>query len=148
MRRALVVLLLCAACAGEVSEPDSGLDDAGAPDAGPVDSGVAAGVTDAGVLDAGVHDAGVPDAGPFDAGVFDAGVPDAGPVDAGVAGRPVFVAVGYAGVRRSSTDLGLTWSAPQILGADGDNEFLLRAVTFGNGLFVSVGWKVLTSPTA
>lgn len=59
---------------------------------------------------------------------------------------PVFVIVGYQGLRQRSTDLGLTWSPVQTLGPDGDNEFLLRAVTRGNGLFVSVGWKILTSP--
>jgi hypothetical protein len=56
------------------------------------------------------------------------------------------VVVGYAGARRRSTDLGLTWSPVQTLGPSGDNEFLLRAVTFGAGLFVTVGWRIYTSP--
>lgn len=78
---------------------------------------------------------------------------DAGSTDDGGSGaadggtpHPVFVVVGYEGVRRASTDLGLTWSAPQKLGPNGDNEFLLRAVTWGNGLFVAVGFKIVTSP--
>jgi hypothetical protein len=60
--------------------------------------------------------------------------------------RPAFVIVGYQGLRRVSLDLGLTWSAPQTLGPSGDNVYLLRSVTWGEGQFVAVGWKVLTSP--
>jgi len=59
---------------------------------------------------------------------------------------PTFVAVGYKGLRVRSSDLGMTWTDSQTLGADGDNEFLLRAVSFGNGVFVALGWKVLSSP--
>jgi hypothetical protein len=64
---------------------------------------------------------------------------------AATAGMPTFVAVGYKGVRVRSTDLGVTWTDSQTLGADGDNEFLLRAVSFGKGVFVALGWKVLSS---
>jgi hypothetical protein len=61
-------------------------------------------------------------------------------------GTPTFVAVGYAGRRIRSRDLGKTWTDDQKLGGGGDDEFLLRAVGFGRGLFVAVGWKILTSP--
>lgn len=148
MRWVLPVVLL-SACMAEVGglSPDGGdAVDAGGgagggaaePDAG---QGGGAAQVDAG-LDAG-SDAGVSeDAGTSgDAGApFDAGVT----VDAGT--TPVFVIVGYQGLRQRSTDLGLTWSPVQTLGADGDNEFLLRAVTWGHGLFVAVGWKIETSP--
>ena len=151
MRRLFFLLpFLLPACVAEIGDlPGKGpaLDAGEATGGGEgTDSGSGGGT---GFFDAGTADAGdAPDAGPtLDAGgSFDAGTDvDAGVVDAGTA-QPVFVVVGYAGVRRRSTDLGLTWSAPQTLGADGDNEFLLRAVTSGNGLFVAVGWKVLTSP--
>jgi hypothetical protein len=56
------------------------------------------------------------------------------------------VAVGYAGRRVRSTDLGLTWKDDTTLGGGGDDPYLLRAVVFAKGLFVAVGWKILTSP--
>jgi hypothetical protein len=68
-----------------------------------------------------------------------------GGTTATTAGTPTFVAVGYKGLRVRSTDLGVTWTDSQTLGADGDNEFLLRAVSFGKGVFVALGWKVLSS---
>lgn len=61
-------------------------------------------------------------------------------------GNPTFVAVGYAGRRIRSSDLGVTWTDDQSLGGGGDDEFLLRAVGFGAGVFVAVGWKILSSP--
>ncbi len=61
-------------------------------------------------------------------------------------GKPTFVAVGYAGRRIRSLDLGVTWTDDQMLGGGGDDEFLLRAVGFGKGVFVALGWKVLSSP--
>ncbi len=61
------------------------------------------------------------------------------------AGLPVFVAVGYAGRRIRSIDLGLSWTDDQTLGGGGDDEFLLRAVGFGNGVFVALGYKILSS---
>jgi hypothetical protein len=134
----LALVLLLTGCVAEVGdlEPDAAtpvVEDAGT-STPPVDAGQ---IVDAGqtAVDAGIIDAG-------------ASMPDAGSTapDAGSTGTPTFVIVGYEGVRRHSTDLGLTWSAPQKLGADGDNEFLLRAVTYGNGLFVAVGWKIVTSP--
>ncbi len=73
--------------------------------------------------------------------VADAGL-DAG---ANAAKVPVFVAVGYAGRRVRSVDLGLTWTDDTSLGGGGDDENLLRAVAFGHDVFVAVGWKILTS---
>jgi len=61
-------------------------------------------------------------------------------------GTPAFVAVGYAGRRVRSLDLGTTWTDDQTLGGGGDDQYLLRAVTFGNGVFVAAGYKILTSP--
>lgn len=72
----------------------------------------------------------------------------------GAAGAPVvqapegqltWVAVGYAGRRVRSVDLGITWNNDQTLGGGGDDEFLLRGVAFGKGLFVAVGWKIHSS---
>jgi hypothetical protein len=101
----------------------------------------------------------MPDAGVRADAAEPAPAADAGglssPIDAGGSGqnadsRPatsgVFVAVGYAGRRVRSRDLGVTWEDDQTLGGGGDDEFLLRAVTHGRGLFVAVGWKILTSP--
>lgn len=63
-------------------------------------------------------------------------------------GTPVFVAVGYAGRHLRSTDLGLTWTDEEFLDPQqrgGDDEYLLRSVTFGKGVFVAAGWKILVS---
>jgi len=59
---------------------------------------------------------------------------------------PLFVAVGYGGVRVRSLDLGKTWIDAQRLGGGGDDNFLLRTVAFGDGLFVALGWQLYTSP--
>ena len=77
-----------------------------------------------------------------DAGVGGAMVPDAGPPG----GTPTFVAVGYAGRRIRSTDLGKTWTDDQRLGGGGDDQFLLRGIGYGAGRFVAAGWKILSSP--
>jgi len=61
-------------------------------------------------------------------------------------GTPTFVAVGYGGVRVRSTDLGKTWTDSQRLGGGGDDQYLLRAVAYGNGVFVAAGWQIHTSP--
>ncbi len=144
MRPALLAALLCSGCLVDVEGlPDAGMSITGPDAGGPIaDAGLEG--FDAGTLDAGRSDAGLADAGLPDAGhpQVDAGTPV---LDAGTT-TPVFVIVGYMGLRQRSLDLGLTWSTPQTLGADGDNEFLLRAVTFGAGQFVSVGWKIETSP--
>ncbi len=95
---------------------------------------------DAGSTGGAGSDAAVSDAG-GDAGSRDGGSPEAGANQ----GTPVFVVAGYEGGRVSSRDLGLTWSDAQKLGPYGDNEFVLSGVTYGKGVFVAAGWKVLTS---
>jgi hypothetical protein len=82
--------------------------------------------------------------------VRDASVPNTRP-DASTptpSGTPVFVAVGYAGRHLRSTDLGVTWTDEEYLDpqkAGGDDQFLLRAVTFAKGKFVAAGWRILVS---
>jgi len=59
----------------------------------------------------------------------------------------VIVAAGYGGRRLRSIDLGASWS--DLVEDDpngGDDENLLRAVTWAQGLFVAVGWRIHTSP--
>jgi hypothetical protein len=55
------------------------------------------------------------------------------------------VVVGYGGVRVRSIDLGKTWIDSKRLGGGGDDEFLLRTVAFGDGVFVAAGWQIHTS---
>jgi hypothetical protein len=71
--------------------------------------------------------------------------PDAPRVDAGGTRKPLFVAVGYSGLRVVSRDLGLTWQDMTTSGGGGDDEHLLRSVTVGEGLIVATGWKIWTS---
>lgn len=60
----------------------------------------------------------------------------------------VFVAVGYGGHRATSKD-GVTWEHDQTdVPMGGDDEFLLRDVGFGGGVFSAVGWHVKTSSDA
>ena len=67
--------------------------------------------------------------------------------DGPVGSKPVFVMVGYGGRRIRSTDLGLTWTDDQrLIPMGGDDQYLLRGVGYGNGLFVATGFKILTSP--
>jgi hypothetical protein len=70
--------------------------------------------------------------------------PDAGADDAPT-GPVAIVAVGYAGRRVVSLDLGKTWIGDQKLGGGGDDQFLLRDGTVAKGRFVAVGWKILSS---
>jgi hypothetical protein len=74
-------------------------------------------------------------------------MPSAGSAGTGSlpSGTPTFVAVGYAGRRVRSTNLGLDWTDDQTLGGGGDDEFLLRAAGFGSGVFVALGYKILSS---
>lgn len=61
--------------------------------------------------------------------------------------QPVIVAVGYGGRRLRSLDLGLSWI--DLIEDDpdgGDDQNLLRATSFANGLFVAVGWRIWSSP--
>jgi hypothetical protein len=59
---------------------------------------------------------------------------------------PGLVSVGYGGMRVVSRDAGATWEDYTAWGPDGDDDFdLLRAVTYGNGLWVASGWRWATS---
>lgn len=83
--------------------------------------------------------------GPADAQV--AQVPDTGTVDP-TKRSPIFVAVGYLGVRVISRDLGKTWVnlVTSGSGPPADDNNLLRGVAIANGLVVAAGWKIWTSP--
>jgi hypothetical protein len=69
-------------------------------------------------------------------------------LDAASGPAGTFVAVGYGGRRVRSIDNGKTWIDDQSLEPDGggDDEDLLRTITFGNGVFFAAGWQTLTSP--
>ncbi len=60
-------------------------------------------------------------------------------------GTLTFVAVGYSGRRIRSHD-GIEWTDDVTSGGGGDDEHLLRAVTFSQGMFIAAGWKIWTSP--
>lgn len=63
---------------------------------------------------------------------------------AGVAG---LVGVGYGGIRVISRDGGVSWSdMTAIAPSGGDDENLLRAVAYGDGLWLATGWRWVTSP--
>lgn len=56
------------------------------------------------------------------------------------------VAVGYGGIRVVSRDLGESWGDRSSFAPDGvDDQDLLRAVTYGDGLWVASGWRYVTS---
>jgi hypothetical protein len=82
-----------------------------------------------------------------DAGTGDSGAPaDAGPADAGTPYVTGLVTVGYGGLRVVSRDRGQSWGdASHFTDAGGDDTELLRGVAWGNGLWISVGWKFVTS---
>jgi hypothetical protein len=90
-------------------------------------------------------------AGPLGGGGNDAQVPDAGVVSNGKR-TPLFVAVGYSGVRMVSRDLGKTWAnlvVSDTAGKNADDEHLLRCVRFGSGgVLVAAGWKIWSSTDA
>jgi hypothetical protein len=68
--------------------------------------------------------------------------------DAGPEPEPhgIFVAVGYGGRTLRSTDDGVSWVDDASLVANGgDDDKLLRAVVWGSGKFVALGWRVMTS---
>jgi hypothetical protein len=116
-------------------------------DAGASGSGGRGGASGAGgapgSVDAATGDEGGVTPAPLDAAASDAA--DAPPRGA-TKGTPTFVAVGYGGVRVRSLDLGKTWIDAQRLGGGGDDNFLLRTIAFGQGLFVALGWQLHTSP--
>jgi hypothetical protein len=56
------------------------------------------------------------------------------------------IAVGYGGLRIVSRDLGKTWQNESHWSTNGgDDEDLLRTIAYGNGLWVSAGWRLVTS---
>jgi hypothetical protein len=62
-------------------------------------------------------------------------------------GDPVTIAVGYGGMRVRSLDDGQTWQDyVQLAPSGGDDMELLRGAAFGEGRFVAVGWRILSSP--
>ena len=62
---------------------------------------------------------------------------------------PALVAVGYGGLRVVSRDNGETWGDQvHVERSGGDDQNLLRAVTYGNGRWLTTGWRLWTSPDA
>jgi hypothetical protein len=59
---------------------------------------------------------------------------------------PALIGVGYGGIRIVSRDGGKTWGdRAYATTSGGDDKELLRAVTYGKGLWIATGWKLLTS---
>lgn len=59
---------------------------------------------------------------------------------------PGIVGVGYGGLRVVSRDAGLTWGSRASLAANGgDDDNLIRAVTYGKGRWLATGWKLWSS---
>src|SRR5690606_28200334 len=79
-----------------------------------------------------------------DAGVdVDSSAPTEAPDDFGVEG---IIAVGYGGLRVVSRDSGQSWQ-DEIHWSEngGDDHDLLRTIAYGNGIWVSGGWRITTS---
>jgi hypothetical protein len=101
---------------------------------------------------AGASGASAGGAGTGGAGQNQGGAGQAGQGGAAAGGPPAgqvkgLVAVGYGGLRVVSRDLGATWGDHAFSEAGGGDDLeLLRAVVWGNGLWVSTGWKLFTSP--
>jgi hypothetical protein len=71
---------------------------------------------------------------------------EAGSGGANDATVPGIIAVGYGGLRVVSRDLGKTWSDETHWSTDGgDDKDLLRTIAYGNGVWVSAGWRLITS---
>ncbi len=59
---------------------------------------------------------------------------------------PGIIAVGYGGLRVVSRDLGKSWEDETHWSTGGgDDEDLLRTIAYGNGVWVSAGWRLVTS---
>jgi len=70
----------------------------------------------------------------------------AGATDPGSDGVLGIIAVGYGGLRIVSRDLGETWQNETHWSENGgDDRDLLRTIAYGNGLWVSGGWRITTS---
>ena len=71
------------------------------------------------------------------------GAAGAEPGPSGVLG---IIAVGYGGLRIVTRDLGETWENESHWSEDGgDDHDLLRTIAYGNGIWVSGGWRITTS---
>lgn len=103
-------------------------------------SGSSAGTVDRGGLDANVGTAGRNGESAASAGSGGAAGPEPEP---GVMG---IIAVGYGGLRIVSRDLGKTWQNEAHWSTNGkDDEDLLRTIAFGNSIWISAGWRLVTS---
>ncbi|HEY6727274.1 MAG TPA: hypothetical protein VI197_24740 [Polyangiaceae bacterium] len=61
-------------------------------------------------------------------------------------GVPGIIAVGYGGLRIVTRDLGESWDNETHWSEDGgDDHDLLRTIAYGNGVWVSGGWRLVTS---
>ncbi|MES1165716.1 MAG: hypothetical protein ABUR63_08165, partial [Verrucomicrobiota bacterium] len=59
---------------------------------------------------------------------------------------PAIIGVGYGGIRIVSRDGGKTWGDRAYATTNGgDDQELLRAIVYGNGLWIATGWKLVTS---
>jgi hypothetical protein len=59
---------------------------------------------------------------------------------------PGIIAVGYGGLRVVTRDLGETWENETHWSENGgDDHDLLRTIAYGNGVWVSGGWRITTS---
>lgn len=153
----LVTALGLGACAGshKLSAPANDGTDGSAPASeggessvdGSVETQAADGSVEASVAPDGVAPEDASDGASSDESVEGGALADAGP-DAASSSAGTFVAVGYGGRRIRSVDDGKTWIDDQSLEPDGggDDQDLLRTVTFGNGVFFAAGWQTLTSP--
>lgn len=66
--------------------------------------------------------------------------------DTGPVGVEALIGVGYGGLRVVSRDGGLTWTDRAAFSASGgDDEDLLRAIAYGDGLWIATGWRFVTS---
>lgn len=64
----------------------------------------------------------------------------------GSVGVPGIIAVGYGGLRIVSRDWGQKWEDETHWSEDGgDDHDLLRTIAYGNGVWVSGGWRLVTS---
>jgi hypothetical protein len=78
----------------------------------------------------------------------DAGASDSRGAESGVSAGwvPSIVAVGYGGLRVISRDNGMTWADDQEFeSSGGDDHDLLRGIAYGNGTWVTTGWRLFTS---
>lgn len=76
----------------------------------------------------------------------DGGAQEAGPLSSEDGKVEGIVAVGYGGMRLVSRDQGETWLDEVHWSSGGGDDYdLLRTIAYGNGLWVSGGWKVTTS---